>query len=406
MAQHRQRQMWRQPLKAILGIIPAALIGACAPAEAQQLSEVADTASGGTPRRAADGVVRLAETVLDALTVDRDHWSLAIYPAASYSSRSGLAVGVMPMLQINTGRLPKPATITPAVLISTKRMFEVQCDADVFLPRRVDLTAKVEAYRQPDDLYEPGNQKGKRAIAEYDFNRLTLYAELLKGLGETGPWRIGAALDVDHYSFSNISPQDDSLSDRVSQLTGTGAGDNFGLGLAIGYDTRDDALWPRRGAYTRLKAIGYGRLGDRGHKFCAITLDVRRYVPIGDNLALALQGYADIRCGHAPFTKMATCGGTRLGRAVGHNLKYLGRGAWLAQAELRAPLFWRIGATAFGALGNVTDNAGGTFTSVHAMCGAGLRLAVFPGKGLNLRLDGGVSSRGDKAIYFNIREAF
>ncbi len=397
--------MWHQPLKATFGAFLAALIGACAPAAAQP-SEVADTASDGTLRRAADGVIRLAETVLDALTMDRDRWSLAIYPAASYSSRSGLAVGVMPMLQINADRLPKPATITPAILISTKRMFEVQCDADVHLPHSIDLTAKIEAFRQPDDLYEPGNQKGKSAIGEYDFNRLTLNAELLKGLGGASPWRMGVALDVDHYSFSNISPQGDSLSARVNILTRAGAGDNFGLGLAIGYDTRDDALWPRRGAYTRLKAIGYGRLGDSGHKFCAITLDARRYVPIGDKMALALQGYADIRCGHAPFTKMATCGGTRLGRAIGHNLKYLGRGAWLAQAELRAPLFWRIGATAFGALGNVTENASGIFTSVHAMCGAGLRLAVFPGKGLNLRLDGGVSSRGDKAIYFNIREAF
>lgn len=404
MGQCGQRPRRHLRLKVAIGIILATLI--CAPEATAQQAATADTTPGSTLRRAADDAIRLAETVLDALTMDRDQWSLAIYPAASYSSRSGLAVGVMPMLQINADRLPKPATITPAILISTKRMFEVQCDADVFLPHRMDLTAKMEAYRQPDDLYEPGNQKDKRAIAEYDFNRLTLNAELLKGLGETGPWRVGVALDADHYSFSNISPQADSLSAQASLLTSAGAGDSFGLGLAFGYDTRDEALWPRRGAYARLKAIGYGRLGGRGHKFCALTLDARRYVPIGDHMALALQGYADIRCGHAPFTKMATCGGTRLGRAIGHNLKYLGRGAWLAQAELRAPLFWRIGATAFGALGNVTDDASGIFTSVHAMCGAGLRLAVFPGKGLNLRLDGGISSRGDKAIYFNIREAF
>lgn len=405
MAQHGQRQRERaRTITVGVGTLVMAYLGTCAPAVAQQAT-VADTTASGM-LRAADKTIKIAETVLEALTIDRKNWSLAIYPAASYSGRSGLAVGLMPMLQISGGKLPQPATITPTILFSTKRMFEAQCDADAHLPHRMDLTAKIEAFRQPDDLFEPGNQKDKKAIAEYDFNRLTFSAELLKGIGVSGPWRAGVVMDADHYSFSRVSPRQDSLSARVSHLTSTGAGSNFGLGMTVGYDTRDNALWPRRGAYTRLKAVGYGRLGSRGHKFCAITLDARRYVAIGDNMALALQGYADIRCGHAPFTKMATCGGTRLGRAIGHNLKYLGRGAWLAQAELRAPLFWRVGATAFGAVGNVTDNANGILSAVHVMCGAGLRLAVFPGKGLNLRLDGGVSNRGDKALYFNIREAF
>ena len=121
---------------------------------------------------------------------------------------------------------------------------------------------------------------------------------------------------------------------------------------------------------------------------------------------MALQVYASHSWGDAPFAKMPTFAGTRLGRAVGHSLKYVDRDAWLAQGEWRVPLFWRIGATCFVACGNAHDGWGKAMEDVHLMAGGGLRFSVFPGKGLNLRLDGGVGTGGDHAIYFNIREAF
>ena len=365
-----------------------------------------DSVKMSLPLRAANGVINVAETVLDALTIDRSSWSLALYPAASYSSRSGFAIGIMPMLQIRSSRLPRPATITPSALVSTKRMFEVQCDADVYFNHRLDLTAKFEAQRQPDNLYNIGNQRNKHSVADYDFSRQMLTAELLKGIGPSSPWRIGVTADFDRYSFSNIdaAPSDSSL---AINLASDADGSNFGLGATFGFDSRNNTLWPTSGTYMRLKFLGYGKISGHGHAFGSATLDARRYFGFrSDRLILALQAYADLRWGDTPFPKLATCGGTRLGRAIGHNLKYIDNAAWLAQAELRAPLFWRVGGTLFGAAGNVGNRWDNIFSNLHLMCGAGLRLAVFPGKGLNLRLDGGISSRGDKALYFNIREAF
>lgn len=368
----------------------------------------ADTSQMSTARRAAEGVIDFCETILDALTIERPRWSLAIYPAGSYSSRSGLALGVMPMMQIHSPRLPKAATITPAILVSTKKMFEVQCDADVYLPHRIDITAKFETYRQPDDLYAIGNGKDKEKLARYDFKRRMLTAEVLKGLGESGPWRIGLSLDADYYSFTDIEPTDTSLIgvEMVAAQTRDGAGDVYGAGAVAGYDSRDNVLTPRTGTYARLSVVGYAKLWGHGRRFGTATLDARHYWPLPLNSVLAAQVYGSVAWADAPFTKMPTCGGTRLGRAIGHNLKYVDSGAWLAQAEWRVPLFWRIGGTLFGGAGNVASRLGDALKDVHLMCGAGLRFAVFPGKGLNLRIDGGVSSRGDNAIYFNIREAF
>ena len=362
--------------------------------------------SSSAVRRVADGVIRLAETVLDALTIERPGYSLALYPAASYSGRSGLALGVMPLLQLRSHRLPHPATLTPVVLISTKRMFEVQCDADVYLPHRVDLTAKFEAYKQPDDLYEVGSWRNKSSIARYDFSRRMFTFEALKGLGESGPWRLGLTADVDYYSFSDIEPSSPQVSSRAVSLARSGSGASYGLGAVGGYDSRDNVLAPANGFYTRVSALAYGRKRALGGAYGLAVADVRHYWPLPLSSVMAAQVYIGVGWGDVPFTKMPTCGGTRLGRAIGHNLKYVDRAAWLAQAEWRVPLFWRVGATAFGAVGNVASQARFAFSDVHVMCGAGLRLAVFPGKGLNLRLDGGISNYGDKAIYFNVREAF
>lgn len=383
------------------------LVSTASPARAQEAAPPDSAARRGTMVRAAEGVVSLAESVLKALTVERPSWSLALYPAASYSGRQGLALGVMPMLHISSPRLPRPATVTHAVLVSTKRMFEIQCDADVYLPHRVDLTAKIEAYRQPDDLYAPGGGKSKHPLASYDFSRQSAQVEVVKSLGPRGPWRVGLGLDFDHYSFSSVVPAAEGEAEAAARLASSGSGPNFGLGTVCGYDSRDNPLWPTAGTYARLRAMGYAKIGGRGHDFCSLTLDARRYAGLaGGRAVLALQLYADARLGSTPYTKMATFGGTRLGRAVGHNLKYVDRGAWLAQAEMRFPLFWRLGATLFGGAGNVAHEWRDAARGVHLMCGGGLRLAVFKGKKLNMRLDGGVSTRGDKAVYLNIREAF
>ncbi len=356
------------------------------------------------PLRAANNVIQLAESILDALTITQPKLSLALYPAAAYSSRSGLAIGIMPMLQLHTARLPRPITITPSALVSTKRMFQIQCDADLFFNNNLDLTLKFESQHQPDDLYTIGNQSHKLPIAQYNYRRQLLTADLLKGLNRLPTLRLGLSLDFDHYSFSNISPTpSDSLT--ALSLTTSSAGHNLGIGLTLGIDSRDNTLSPSRGSFSRLRLLAYSRLS-HASPYAALSLDARRYLPIRSSV-LALHAFADIRLGHdIPFPKLATCAGTRLGRAIGHNLKYLDRAAWLAQAEFRAPLFWRIGGTLFTAVGNVTHTPATLISHVHLMCGAGLRLAVFPGKGLNLRLDAGLSQRGDKAIYFNIREAF
>ena len=361
-----------------------------------------ESARGDTTGGIMDQAIYLAEKILDHVTVERERWSMAVYPAASYSGRSGLSVGVMPMLQFRDARMPKPATLTPSLLISTKKMFEIQCDADVHLRHGIDITAKGEMYRQPDEFYEVG--VGGESIAKYNFGRRMLTMEAVKTVGEESAFRIGVNIDADYYKFTSIEVAD-SMRVAAGRLWGD-AGGSYGMGISLGVDTRDDVLSPRKGWYARIWCTGYAKILDSSHKFGIATLDARRYIGIGEKTVVGVQLYASHSWGDVPFVKMPTFGGTRLGRAVGHNLKYIDNDAWLMQCEWRVPLFWRIGATVFGAAGNTSDGIDGVLDDIHIMGGGGLRFAVFAGKGLNVRLDAGVGTHGDHAIYFNIREAF
>ncbi len=378
-----------------------ALIALLFLATARTLAESSDTASTSFVQN----VVNAAETVLDALTIERDTWQLALYPAASYSHRTGLALGIMPSLQLKNSRA-QPTTITPSVLISTHKMFEIQCDANVYFRKNRNLDAKAEFFYLPDDYYGPGNvaQDGnakKNVLAEYKFCSYTFNADINQEF-ECG-LQIGIAADFAFHRFKDIEARDDTYINSILSDEGW----SNALGLVLGYDTRDDVIFPRKGWYARLKTLIYTHLLGSHANFTAVTLDARRYVAIGQQSTFAMQFYANSVGQNAPFYKMSTCGGTRLGRAIGHNLKYIDRYAWLMQTELRVPIYWRIGATAFAALGNVQHTlATDILNNSHAMLGCGLRLKIFSDKGLNLRLDGGISSRGDKAIYYNIREAF
>lgn len=356
-----------------------------------------DTARTSLPER----VIGLAETVLNALTIEREGWSFAIYPAASYSGRTGLAVGIMPMLQLHSQRTAKPTTITPSALISTNRMFEVQCDADIYLRHGTDITAKAEFYYLPDKFYGIGNADKDTALVNYDIYRYMLTADALQRIGQSA-WRCGISADVTYHKFSNADASLDAFAD-IQYARGA----SCGVGAVAAFDARDNTLAPTQGWYIRAKALAYGKALGGDHTFGTATLDARRYLPLGNQSVLAMQAYYSAAWGDAPFHKLPTCGGTRLGRAIPHNYKYIDRHAWLVQSEARLPVYWRIGATAFVAVGNVAHKFDKQLIeNCHLMAGGGLRFKVFPSHGLNLRLDAGISSRGDHAIYFNIREAF
>ena len=77
------------------------------------------------------------------------------------------------------------------------------------------------------------------------------------------------------------------------------------------------------------------------------------------------------------------------------------------QIVYRSRLWWKLGYEVFTGVGNVFDTWNkNVIQNLHSMGGLGVRMRVLDSEKLSLRLDYGVSSRGDKGLYFTLGEAF
>ncbi len=356
--------------------------------------------------------VALAERVLDLLTYDTPRFSMAVYPNAGYSDRTGFEIGVTPVLRFNSRReadheFYRPSTLTPTFLVSSKGMYEVELDVNLFTRNNWCINSKSQFLYLPDTFYGLGNYDKKGGHASFDSYKYSLGGEILKGI--TDCLFVGLQVDASYYEIENIeNPLDNQLAQLNGSVEGANGGWCNGVGPVVSFDSRNNVVYPSTGWYAVASHLNYGSFTASDYRFGTTTLDVRRFIAIeGENQVLAVQGYFNSVYGDIPFYKLSSVGGKRLLRGIGHPYKYLGRHAWMTQAEYRRYIWWRLGAVVFAGAGNVFDRfSSSAFEKVHVMTGAGLRFRALPKEALNIRLDYGVTNRGDHAIFFTIREAF
>ncbi len=377
----------------LVGLFPLNIYSA----EEVQAGDYTDTSTVEMSRFA-----RGAEAFMEAFTIEKETINIGIYPIVSYSDRTGLNIGASPVIQFMAKEGKRPTVLTPAVLFSTKRMFEVQLYAEVFFDRS-NLLGQAEFFRLPDVYYANGHQLHKLPFAEYNYNSYWVTIDYTYMVAKG--FSVGICGNLSYYKFSNVASYDTSY--NYVDVVKAEEGWNNALGVAVAYDTRDDVIFPRKGWNIKAKFLGYAKLFGSFRNYSNFTIDARRYLRIKEKSCLAFQAYWSGMVGTAPFYKLPTYGGIRMMRSIPHSMKYADNYAWLFQSEVRFPIIWRIGAAVFVAAGNVSEkifkHAG---ENAHAGGGVGLRLKVFPNSGMNLRLDYGYDNRKEHAIYFSIREAF
>lgn len=358
-----------------------------------------------TTQNALDKLIGLAEKVLDLVTYNPDssRYSFAIYPAASYGHRTGLEVGLMPIMQVKS-LTHRQSSIVMGLLVSTKKMWEVQLDMDLYPTDNISLAGKVEWMRLPDEFYLFGNKK-KKVEAEMLTRTLSANPAMLVRLGESN-WEVGPTLRYYYASYTDIEARDEMLQLHIEKILHDSSCSSFGIGVRLRRDTRDNNDWPMSGSLFDYEVDGWNNTNYNGMgDFVTMTVDYRKYLSVKKTV-LAAQAYLSTASGNTPIHLLPTFGGARLDRAVGHNLKYLGDIAWFTQIEWRTPLFWRLGATVFTGVGKATDKAKDMLQDAHAVVGAGLRFKVFPKSGMNIRLDYGRGTHGDHGFYLNVKEGF
>jgi hypothetical protein len=303
---------------------------------------------------------------------------------------------------VGSGERFQPSSLTAIAVYTTRKQIITSLDGELWLgDGRWRVLGNLELSKFPTKFWGIGNDTPDDA--EEDFTPLLFNSlvEVQRGVGKG--WFLGGLARAGYRQLREV--EEDGLLASGS-VPGSQDGGIIGLGAVVSWDTRDNTVYPRAGWYNQLRAVLYdGSFGSR-YDFGSYTLDVRLYQSLFRTHVLALRGVGLASSGTPPFDLMPQLGGDRLLRGYFQG-RYLDRQLLAFQGEYRLPVWWRIGAVAFGAVGQVADGWGDVaFDRFHASVGGGVRFLISP-EGLNLRADYGwgfdVNSGG---FYLSVGEAF
>ena len=325
--------------------------------------------------------------------------SILPLPTINFAPETGLAIGAVALLSSRPFAGSRPTTLGLEGTLTTNRQRILQTELLLFGPEdRWFLASNAGVMRYPEDFWGIGPQTPDAAMERYDASRVEVDLSALRQVVAAlyiGPsWRL--------QSVYNITPAADGLL-ASGTITGAEGGVSSGLGGAAVWEQRQRPLTPAAGErYASVRQLWFRPAIGSDFRFSRLELDGRAYLGVG-RAVVAVQGLAQLHSGAPPFRMMALLGGDMITRGY-----YLGRyrdqHLLAAQAELRSPLFWRLGGVVFAGAGAVSEQLR-TITTLQPTIGGGLRLRVDDEEGTNLRADVAVG-RGSVGVYFSFGEAF
>jgi outer membrane protein assembly factor BamA len=188
-------------------------------------------------------------------------------------------------------------------------------------------------------------------------------------------------------------------------VTGVGQFTALGVGANLTWDTRDTPLWATRGTFAQGWFLGYPSTIGGGHElFARIGAEVRGFLPLPGGIVLGAAAFGEEMHGDPPFTLLPKLGSSRWLRGYREG-RFRDRVAWAAQTEVRAPVWGRLAATAFLAVGDVAPSMGELrWDTIKVAGGGGLRWRLTD-PGAHVRADLAAGAEGLE-LYVTLLEAF
>jgi hypothetical protein len=328
----------------------------------------------------------------------------AVLPIATYAPETQLGLGVFGTHFFRVGDAgadTRPSSLSAVGLYTFRQQLITELIPELYWDEmRSHVWARLDYRRYPNKLWAVGNDAPASSGEPYTEDRVRFQSVIDHAL--EGPLRIEGKLEIAAMALRAIEPG--GLIDRA-EVPGASAGRTVGVGPGLLWDTRDHLLVPRHGELFEASAMLYDDLIGSQHDFGELVLDLRTYRSVTEDQVLALQLYAQVQLGEAPFYKLPMLGGQDMLRGY-YEGRFRDEALLAVQAEYRLPLLWRISGVLHAALGQVAKNPLrlGERTPKWSL-GPGLRLLLNTDERLNLRADLGVCSEG-YGIYVGIAEAF
>ncbi len=179
----------------------------------------------------------------------------------------------------------------------------------------------------------------------------------------------------------------------------------LGFGYSLAYDTRDSSISPTKGTFQRYSLLYLPKFTtnlDSAETFIQAELDFRGFYSFNNRVTLAGRVNAGTSwVGEPTYLYRYSLGGKHSLRGYFHN-RFRGKKFYLAQGEVRFPLFWVVTGAAFVDVGDVTDSE---FASARTTFGGGIRFLLPPDYIAKVRCDYGIGE-DQESIYFVFAEAF
>lgn len=217
-------------------------------------------------------------------------------------------------------------------------------------------------------------------------------------------WFVGPMYDYyNYYDVSLANGSEPRPNDSINLAHNIGH--QSGLGAKLLMEGRDNRLNAKHGYYLETSFQFFDKALGSEYKYTQFLADFRHYITPWKKLTIATQLKTEAKTGDVPVQSLAFVGGDYSMRGI-YRGRYRDNVSIDWQSELRFPIYWIIGGTAFAGLGQVAPAYGQLQgDQFHFAYGAGLRLQVDSQHDVNLRFD--IAFSNDETIFImNFAEAF
>lgn len=331
---------------------------------------------------------------------DKPSSSWAALPVLYYTSETGLAGGAYGVIFYPVGDAKVLSNTDASLVYTQKNQMIVGSRTEIFRPdSRMGIGTYYEQF--PDVFYGFGPDTPDAAEEDFTTRYVNVDAMWQRRFG--GDLYFGPSVDV---SWTELTDTEAGGLLDARNLPGTIEAYVLSApGLLLTWDNRDNTSFPRGGAYHQAAWRLFSRHLGSDYAFRRYSVNLRHYLPVGRQSALAVQGFLDHVSGEAPVFSYPRLGADKL---RGYVNRYVDRSLGLLRVGFRAPaLVWRVGFAVYGGIATVAD-APNRFRAdrIKAGFGAGLRFRLDKNSGLNIRIDFGIGENGSSSLDFLPGEGF
>lgn len=332
-----------------------------------------------------------------------DQFDFSVIGGPFYDKTSGLGIGIcgsgLYHLQPSNPSLPH-SNISLALRATTKGMFSLDAEGENYLSDdrfRADYKVELTTFRTEFWGIGYAQNDVDANSSFYTRNQLLATGNFLTRLAP-GLY-LGPTLFYSLYYADKRDARADSLLGNHPHHTST-----MGIGLALRYDTRDNALDPHHGMKLNIEQRIQPSCFGNSSTFCTTEMEWCAFTPLWKGCVLGGEIHTLINCGREiPWTEFAQVEGSQRMRGY-YEARYRDRNIVEAQLEFRQHIKGRSGVVAWVGFANVfRDTHTWQFRQTLPNGGFGYRWRFKPG--VNVRLDLGFTRKGPGFI-FSINEAF